>query len=283
MGWDAQRQGRLVLAIVVGTGCSAGVESGVGTFGGSVSVGSTKGDDPLDGGGETAESDGDEAEATGADSGAQDSGPGPEGGQDTSGADGATDDGAPAECGDGMVQGTEACDGTEVVGSCADYGFDDGILACDPECNHITDACFSCGDGSKSLGEACDGDDFGGATCTSLGFGSGSLLCSVDCQTVIDTGCEALPSCGDGQQNGGELCDGNDLGGATCATQGFDLGVLGCNANCTFDVGGCEHDVANCGQQGDFCIFSENDPQSTCCPAGVGGNVLGLCDIFVCI
>ena len=32
----------------------------------------------------------------------------------------------------------------------------------------------------------------------------------------------------------------------------------------------------------DFCLFDENNPQSTCCPAGVGGNVLGLCALLVC-
>lgn len=272
-----------MLAIIVGTGCSAGVESGLGTFGGA-SVGSTKGDDPLDGGG-TDDDASDDApvsteEGTGAD---EDTASDAADEQDAStAADTATDEG-PAECGDGIVQGAEACDGRQLAGSCADYGFDDGILACDPDCNHITEACFTCGDGTKSLGEACDGADLDGATCMSLGFGGGALQCSADCQSVIDSGCEALPSCGDGQRNGGELCDGADLGGATCASQGFDLGVLACTANCTFDVGGCEHDVVNCGQQGDFCIFSEADPQSTCCPAGVGGNVIGICDIFVCI
>ena len=30
-------------------------------------------------------------------------------------------------------------------------------------------------------------------------------------------------------------------------------------------------------------IFDENNPQSNCCPAGVKDNILGICDVFVCI
>lgn len=65
-------------------------------------------------------------------------------------------------------------------------------------------------------------------------------------------------------------------------TQGFDSGTLSCNGDCTFNTSQCQNDP-NCAGQGEFCIFDQNDPQSNCCPPGVNGNVLGICDIAVCI
>ena len=100
---------------------------------------------------------------------------------------------------------------------------------------------------------------------------------------VVTSGCTALPSCGDGMLNGGEQCDGAQLGGANCMSQGFDMGVLSCTGQCTFNTSQCMDDIGNCTPQGEFCMFNENDPQSTCCPPGVGGNVLGICDIIFCV
>lgn len=45
--------------------------------------------------------------------------------------------------------------------------------------------------------------------------------------------------CGNGAIDAGEQCDQSDLGGATCAGQGFAFGALRCGANCAFDTGGC--------------------------------------------
>lgn len=45
--------------------------------------------------------------------------------------------------------------------------------------------------------------------------------------------------CGNGVIETGESCDGSNLGGATCVTQGFDSGALTCNANCTFNTSSC--------------------------------------------
>lgn len=46
--------------------------------------------------------------------------------------------------------------------------------------------------------------------------------------------------CGNGTIDTGEDCDGTELGGATCADQGFEGGTLACSADCTFDTSGCE-------------------------------------------
>ncbi|MCA9708966.1 MAG: lamin tail domain-containing protein, partial [Myxococcales bacterium] len=46
-------------------------------------------------------------------------------------------------------------------------------------------------------------------------------------------------SCGDGMIGGTEACDGGDLGGQDCTTQGFAGGVLACDASCMLDTSGC--------------------------------------------
>ncbi|NJK33342.1 MAG: hypothetical protein HC927_13600 [Deltaproteobacteria bacterium] len=38
--------------------------------------------------------------------------------------------------------------------------------------------------------------------------------------------------CGNGQLEGGEVCDGGNLNGQTCQSQGFDAGTLSCSADC---------------------------------------------------
>ncbi|MBV1860986.1 MAG: hypothetical protein KUG77_21395, partial [Nannocystaceae bacterium] len=164
--------------------------------------------------------------------------------------------------------------------TCGDFGFAQGTLICDAQCNLVTDGCRSCGDGMLAASELCDGNSLGGETCQSQGFGGGTLLCDAECAGYDTSMCTPLASCGDGIRNGGEVCDGNDLGGASCTSVGFDMGALSCNASCTHNTSGCG--FLNCGGQGDFCLFDENDPQGSCCDPGVGGNVLGICAFLVC-
>lgn len=57
--------------------------------------------------------------------------------------------------------------------------------------------------------------------------------------------CDAPPPvicevCGNGVREGGEACDGNDLGGASCQGLGFDGGVLACDASCMIGTTMCE-------------------------------------------
>ncbi len=47
------------------------------------------------------------------------------------------------------------------------------------------------------------------------------------------------PVCGNGLREGSEQCDGSDLGGQTCQSQGFPGGTLSCNGDCTFNTSGC--------------------------------------------
>jgi hypothetical protein len=58
---------------------------------------------------------------------------------------------------------------------------------------------------------------------------------------VVDFECGGGgPVCGNGIIEAGEVCDGANLGGETCQSQGFTGGTLACNGTCTgFDTSGC--------------------------------------------
>ncbi len=49
------------------------------------------------------------------------------------------------------------------------------------------------------------------------------------------------PACGDGVIGGDEVCDGDDLGGADCTSEGFAGGTLACLEDCSgFDTSSCD-------------------------------------------
>jgi flagellin-like protein len=53
--------------------------------------------------------------------------------------------------------------------------------------------------------------------------------------------------CGDGIVNGSEVCDGVNLTGETCVTQGFLSGTLLCSSNClSFNLSGCLESGGTC-------------------------------------
>lgn len=152
------------------------------------------------------------------------------GDSDSSGGDSSSDSTGPAaECGNGLVEDGEDCDGTDLAdGTCTTEGFDGGELACTTRCTFDTAACtsFTCGDGEINGAEACEAGDLGGATCEGAGFGAGEVTCTDGCELDF-TGC-----CGDGTQGGAEICDGEDFGGQTCADFGPFQGSLTCSPTC---------------------------------------------------
>ncbi len=130
----------------------------------------------------------------------------------------------PPACGDGVANGGEACDGSDLKGqTCTGLGFAGGALTCTGACALDTAACVplpTCGDGVANGGEACDGSDLQGQTCAGLGAGytGGTLACTTGC--LFDTaGCTAPAEiCGDGDIEPGEACDdGNALDGDGCS------------------------------------------------------------------
>lgn len=148
-------------------------------------------------------------------------------------------------CGDAILGASEACDGSELGGkTCESLGFGAGVLSCSNDCGKLdTSQCgapASCGDGVKNEIETCDGADLGGQTCMGLGLGSGILGCQLNCLGFDSVGCSGPATCGNGQKDGSEVCDGKDLGGATCESEGAGTGTLACANNCVkFDIAGC--------------------------------------------
>lgn len=101
----------------------------------------------------------------------------------------ATCTGCQPVCGDGVVEGSEQCDGNDLNGqTCQSLGLGFGTLACNVDCTFNVSGCggqATCGNGIREFPESCDGNDMGGATCQSLGFGGGTLACTVSCS--LDT------------------------------------------------------------------------------------------------
>jgi len=86
-------------------------------------------------------------------------------------------------CGDGVIEGDEVCDSTNLAGETCESisGEADGELRCAPDCLSFEDAaCHVCGNGELEGSEDCEGDT-GGTTCEDLGYAGGSLTCTVDC------------------------------------------------------------------------------------------------------
>ena len=96
--------------------------------------------------------------------------------------------------------------------------------------------------------------------------------------------------CDDGSLQFGEECDGDQLGGATCADAGmFDGGTLACDAmTCTFDTSGCSScgdgvvegdEVCEAADLGGETCVSQGFPDggTLACDAGCGGYDTALC------
>ncbi|MDD5163464.1 MAG: hypothetical protein PHD95_04620 [Candidatus ainarchaeum sp.] len=84
-------------------------------------------------------------------------------------------------CGDGQLNGTEACDGSNLNSqTCVTQGFTGGTLDCNANCTFNTSQCTvpTCGDGIINGTEQCDGSNLNGQTCQSLGYSGGTLTCT---------------------------------------------------------------------------------------------------------
>lgn len=96
-----------------------------------------------------------------------------------------------------------------------------------------------CGNSRVEGTEDCDTDNLDGASCTSLGFDTGTLSCTGQCS--FDTsGCSNISEdCDNGIIDEGETCDGTDFGSATCVSMGYEGGTLTCTA-CQIDPSSCD-------------------------------------------
>jgi len=145
------------------------------------------------------------------------------------------------ECGDGMVNAIDACDGKDLGGkTCLDFGSTDPEgLKCNDDCSFNTTGCTAiCGDGVKNTNEECDGKDFDKKGCTDFGYYAGSIVCTDDCKVNVG-GCSGR--CGDGVVNGFEPCDGADFAGKTCQSLGYlgQVTPLTCTTACALAAESC--------------------------------------------
>jgi hypothetical protein len=235
---------------------------------------------------------------------------------------------ADPQCGDGEVEGDEVCDGASLAGaSCKSVGFAGGTLVCGATCRTYDVAGCSFDLGAIVINEVVtSGDDWvelynaSDSTVTMTGwkltdsspdnvyaFPDGLALAAGDYLLLARSDAAGLPfglassgdavqlltassvvsdavtvagvpdgasfgrnpngsggfaalypptpgttnatasaiECGNGAREPGELCDGADLGDASCASLGGSGGVLACATDCgSFVTGGCDAQVA---------------------------------------
>jgi hypothetical protein len=187
---------------------------------------------------ETGDGDGDPA-------GDGDGDPSGDGDGDPSG-DGDGDPTSGTECGNGVIEDGESCDGSELGGeSCEGLGYFAGTLLCAADCSSFDESgCESepvCGNGIVEGDELCDGDDFAGETCDNLeDFIGGTLSCSAECD-VLDTVMCLSPG-------EGEPCEGD--------------------VDCSEAAPYCVDDVCWNGSETDSCVFNSDCASGLSCVEG---------------
>ncbi len=161
-------------------------------------------------------------------------------------------------CGDGVVEGIEECDDSNLLDG-------DG---CSPTCvaedgwscvGEPSVCAYLCDNGQLDAGEECEGEDLGGQTCTTIvgGYTGGTLACGASCR--YDTiGC-ILPSCGDGVLDALEECDDgntsnaddcmNNCHSASCGDGYLWSGVEACDDGNADNTDACltSCEAASCG------------------------------------
>ena len=187
---------------------------------------------------------------------------------------------APAVCGDGVVEGDEACDdgndddgdaclSTCVLATCGDGFVHDGDEQCDDGNDATDDACIACvlaicGDGEVHVGvEECDDgntidDDGCSNACVLHVCGDGVIDAGEECDdggesATCDVDC-TVAECGDGTLNpsSGEACDDDNaedddacVGScqiAACGDGFVHVGVEACDDGDQVGGDGCEND-----------------------------------------
>ena len=158
--------------------------------------------------------------------------------------------GGGAVCGDDLAQGVEVCDGTDLVGEdCVSQGFAGGALDCAADCSGFdTSGC------TNNASDCCVAHPTPGCNdpgCQAAICGADAFCCNNEWDAICTNAAIASPACaaacagggaacGNDLAEGAEVCDGTDLVGESCVSQGFAGGALDCAADCSgFDTSGC--------------------------------------------
>ncbi len=91
--------------------------------------------------------------------------------------------------------------------------------------------------GTSGTASAATGGTTSASTGGTTGSQSGGTSGTVSASTGGSTG--STGTCGNGQVDPGESCDGSDLQSATCASLGYSGGSLSCSSSCQFNVSAC--------------------------------------------
>ena len=173
---------------------------------------------------------------------------------------------APSLCGDGVVEGDEECElgVNNEAETCGSLGIgpperaETKVPCMDRICRwnrYTCDRSMSCGDGRINGIDACDGDNLNGLACVHLfadravrsggysghgdliygdgTYSGGTLYCDSNCQLYFQCWGPNGEHCGNGIREGNEVCDGDDLGSASCQDIGRLFGKVSCRPSCT--------------------------------------------------
>ena len=151
------------------------------------------------------------------------------------------------ECGNGIVDPGESCDGNcpatcDDNDACTDDITVGGAATCDLVCRHTPKTTIecTCGNGTLDSGEVCDGncptlascDD--NNPCTADSLSGAANTCDARC---VNTPIPACTQCGNGIVEAGETCDGNcptscTAGTNACTPNRLTGSPLACNVKC---------------------------------------------------
>ncbi len=192
----------------------------------------------------------------------------------------------PAETCNGV---DDDCDGTRDNGfacragsssSCPTACGSTGTRACLGDCTF--DLCAPPAETCNGVDDDCDGTCDDGFTCcqgttrpcNALGFYAGTATCRSSCASWNTSSCT---NCGNGAIDSGEVCDGTQLGGASCTSigMGFGSGTLHCAAGCVYDTSSCSRCGNGTVDSGEDCDGSALGGAScTTVPGGFVGGTL---------
>ncbi len=195
-------------------------------------------------------------------------------------------------CGNGAINGLEACDGTAFASgvSCAALGLRTGALTCKNDCTIDTAGCGVsdyCAANNKYGDGACDPCDLLGGTedpdCDMVCGADGTCGDRFDNLTNAWT-CRRLGKtdpdcgmCGNNITDGNELCDGRAFANnqITCTDYGFLGGDLACKSDCSPNFAGCTFSVCGDGnKEGPELCDGTTFDGTTCESRGFPGGML---------